>query len=88
MNEMIKAWLMKQLGMGLSREFEIAVVGLLVILFGAEVGLPVQEPITKLAVAIVTVGAILGLLGKKWLDQSKPKDLEGISGRIEDITIR
>jgi len=86
--EIIKAWLMKQLGMGFSREFELAVIGLGVILFGADLGLPVKEPISQLAVAILTVGAILGIVGKKWLEQAKPKDMDAFVGRIEDITTR
>lgn len=86
--EIIKALLVKYIQLGVSREFFLSAVALLVILFGKDFGLPVDDPITKLAISIVSVGAVVGVLGKKWLEQGKPKDLAEIAGRIEDITIR
>jgi len=72
MGNIVKAFLLKWLQAGQSREMAISALGLLVILFGEQAGLEaVAHPVAKLAVALVCLGAVGGIVAMKYIEALK-----------------
>lgn len=73
MQEIIKAFLLKWVRAGQSRELTLTALGMLIILFGEEAGIAaVATPLAKLAVGLVTMAGVGGLVAMKYIDAIKP----------------
>ncbi len=72
----IKAFLWKWISTGGSREFAIPGLALLLIMSTD------MSDLKCLAVAGIALAAVIGIIGKKWLDSNKPPTITGTSTDI------